>query len=106
MTDTIANVRKLDKTAEVFLDDKVIARNFVDEEGRRCSLGYVLPGDFEVTVEASETVEVLGGKFRLRLPGDEEYSVFSRGDIFYIPEGASYSMTVEDYFDYCVIFGL
>ena len=106
MEDIISSVQSLSKTADVFLDDKVIARNFVDAEGKNCSLGYVLPGEFDVTVEDSETVEVLGGSFRIQLPGEEEYSEFKRGESFYIPKGASYHLVVDDYFDYCVIFGL
>lgn len=106
MPNRIENLKSIDKKADVFLDGKVIARNMIMEDEKQCSLGYVLPGTYEVTVEESESVEVLGGDFTILLPGLNDYVSCKEGDKFYIPAGGSYKMIVNDFFDYFCIFGL
>ena len=106
MIKELKNLKSVDKSADIFLDGNVIGRNMVNEEGQNCSLGFVLPGEYEITIEDSETVEVLGGDFTILLPDSDEFVAYDAGDAFYIAENGTYKLKVKDFFDYYCIFGL
>lgn len=98
------SVKRIDKHADIFENGRVIVRHLFTAEGSRCALGLVLPGEYEITIEDSETVEVLGGDFSIMLPGSDEYKTYKEGETFYVPKNGTYKMIVKDYFDYYCVF--
>lgn len=89
------------KQANVYFDGKVTSRTVLFESGEKKTLGFMLAGEYEFNTDAEEIMEVLGGDMSVMLPGEKEYTLYSKGQSYVVPAHSSFKMIVEKYVDYC-----
>ena len=91
----------LQAKANVYFDARVSSRTFYMPDGTRKTLGLVTAGVYTFSTEFQEDMQILGGEFRLKLPGATDYVSYVEGDTFYIPSGIEFEVCTETYADYC-----
>ncbi|WP_434351876.1 pyrimidine/purine nucleoside phosphorylase [Trichococcus flocculiformis] len=89
------------KEANVYFDGKVTSRTVLFESGEKKTLGIMLAGAYEFNTDAEEIMEVLGGDMSVMLPGETEYTRYSKGQSYVVPAKSFFKMIVEKYVDYC-----
>ncbi|MBB3047658.1 hypothetical protein FHR99_001924 [Litorivivens lipolytica] len=88
------------KAANIYFDGKVSSRTVLFADGSRKTLGLMLPGEYKFGTEAAEIMEILAGKLRVKLPG-EEWQNIEGGQSFNVPANASFDIVIETPVDYC-----
>ena len=88
------------KAANIYFDGKVSSRTVLFADGSRKTLGLMLPGEYKFGTEAAETMEILAGTLRVKLPG-EEWQNIEGGQSFNVPANASFDIVIETPVDYC-----
>ncbi|MCD6420505.1 MAG: pyrimidine/purine nucleoside phosphorylase [Synergistetes bacterium] len=99
------NVSKVLKKANVYLDGKVTSRTIFLQDGKRVTLGIMLPGEYEFSTKDKEKMEVISGNAEVLLPGEGNWRSVGDGDVFCIPENSSFKIRVKELFDYCCYYG-
>ena len=99
------NVSKVLKKANVYFDGKVTSRTVFLQDGKRVTLGIMLPGEYEFSTNEKEKMEVISGSAEVLLPGEKDWKPVRDGDVFYIPENSSFKIRVKELFDYCCYYG-
>jgi uncharacterized protein YaiE (UPF0345 family) len=98
--DKLENVTAV-KKANVYFGGNVTSRTIFLEDGRRKTLGIILPGQYEFGTEDKEHMEVLAGKLNILLPGSETWASFETGQTFDIPANCKFKVSVNEVSDYC-----
>lgn len=89
------------KEANVYFDGKVTSRTVLFETGEKKTLGFMMAGEYEFNTDASEIMEILGGEMGVMLPGETDYTLYTKGQSYQVPAKSSFKMIVEKYVDYC-----
>jgi uncharacterized protein YaiE (UPF0345 family) len=100
LSDTFENVTIV-KKANVYFDGKVTSRTVLFEDGRRKTLGVMMPGEYEFGTGSREVMEILGGEMKVLLPDHEEWQVFETGQSFEVPADSSFKLELQGVVDYC-----
>lgn len=93
------------KKANVYFDGRVTSRTVLFADGTRKTLGFVLPGSYEFSTGAQETMEMLSGEMSVLLPGAAEWHTFKAGETFVVPANSSFKLRLEGTVDYCCSYG-
>ncbi len=93
------------KKANVYFDGKVTSRTVLFPDGSRKTLGILLPGDYEFSTGQREVMEVLAGRIKALLPGEQEWRVYEPGQSFAVPPESSFKMQIQEVTDYCCSYG-
>ena len=89
------------KAANIYFDGKVTSRTVLFADGRKKTLGIMLPGDYEFGADQKETMEILTGKLDVQLPGTTVWQHFTAGTRFEVPAGYRFKLKVQTVTDYC-----
>ncbi|MBS1197862.1 MAG: pyrimidine/purine nucleoside phosphorylase [Proteobacteria bacterium] len=82
------------KKANVYFDDKCISHTVVCAHDVRKTIGVILPSTLTFNTGAPEVMEGVGGKCRVRLPGETEWKEFGEGELFKIPGNSAFDIEV------------
>jgi uncharacterized protein YaiE (UPF0345 family) len=93
------NVRVARK-AEFSHGRKVVTRTLITAAGEMKSLGLMQPGVYRIATEAPETVEIVQGHCRAKLPGDQAWIDYEAGESFAVPANSHYEIEVGEVLDY------
>jgi purine/pyrimidine-nucleoside phosphorylase len=93
------------KKANIYFDGKVTSRNVLFADGRRKTLGFMLPGKYKFSTGARETMELLGGGVDVLLPGRADWQTFKAGESFEVPAKSSFQLKLTVPVDYCCSYG-
>lgn len=104
MSDKFENVTIV-KKANVYFDGRVTSRNVLFADGRRKTLGFMLPGEYEFGAGAPELMEILSGEMDVLLPGMTEWQTFREGQSFEVPANSKFKLVVKAPVDYCCSYG-
>ena len=105
MTTThIANVT-LDTQANVYFDGKCVSHGFQQADGRRASVGVILPATLTFNTGAAEVMECVAGGCEYRLAGDSDWKACGPGQRFSIPANSSFEIRVTEAYHYICHFG-
>ncbi len=104
MSEQFENVTVV-KKANVYFDGKVTSRNVLFADGRRKTLGFMLPGEYEFNTGAREVVEMLDGGMDVLLPGRLDWQTFKTGETFEVPANSSFQLKLTGPVDYCCSYG-
>jgi uncharacterized protein YaiE (UPF0345 family) len=88
------------REANVYFDGKVTSRVVLFADGTRKTLGIMLPGTYEFGTDERELMEILAGKLKVKLPG-EDWQTIIGGEQFYVPANAKFDVEVIEIADYC-----
>ena len=100
---TFENVSVI-KAANVYFDGKVTSRTVQFPDGRKVTLGIMLPGDYEFGTDTREIMEILSGELQVQLP-DEDWRSITGGESFIVPANVRFKLRVASITDYCCHYG-
>ena len=103
-TATISNVT-LTTQANVYFDGKCVSHSFTLADGKKKSVGVVLPATLTFNTGAAEIMECVGGSCEYKLAGSNEWQKSGPGDKFSIPANSSFEIRVTEPYHYICHFG-
>ncbi|SCZ80241.1 pyrimidine/purine nucleoside phosphorylase [Acidaminobacter hydrogenoformans] len=89
------------KAANIYYGGAVTSRTVIFEDGEKMTLGIMMPGDYEFGTAEKEVMEILSGKLRVQLPGDEEWIEIDGAYTFEVPADSKFKLKIEEVVDYC-----
>lgn len=89
------------KAANVYYEGKVTSRTVIQEDGSKVTLGIMLPGTYEFGTDGPEIMEILSGKLKVLLPGQEEWIHIDGEYTFHVPGQSKFSLEIFTVTDYC-----
>lgn len=87
--------------ANVYYDGSVTSRTVIMPDGTRKTLGIMQPGEYSFNTESRELMEVMAGKARVLLPGEEEWRTYGEGETFEVGANSSFRISTNSVLDYC-----
>lgn len=93
------------KKANVYFDGKCVSHTVVLADGTRKSVGVILPATLNFNTSAPEVMELLGGRCRVRLAGEQGWQDYGAGSRFSVPANSSFDIEVLETVDYVCHFG-
>jgi uncharacterized protein YaiE (UPF0345 family) len=93
------------KQANVYHDGKVTSRTVITADGKRLTLGVMLPGRYRFNTGEPERVEVTAGHCRVRWADADDWQDYPAGKVFSIPGNSHFDIEVTELLDYVCHFG-
>ncbi|MDA7416583.1 pyrimidine/purine nucleoside phosphorylase [Xenophilus arseniciresistens] len=90
---TLDNVSVSTK-ANVYFDGKCVSHSLVLADGRKCSVGVIMPGTLSFGTAAAEIMECSSGACEYRLAGTEEWVRSAAGEQFSVPANSKFDIRV------------
>lgn len=104
MTTQFDNVSVV-KKANVYFDGKCVSHTVMFADGTKKTLGVILPSKLTFNTGAPEVMEMTGGKCRVRLKGQDNWTEYQAGQSFDVPGNSSFDIEVVETMDYVCHFG-
>ncbi len=93
------------KKANVYFDGKCVSHTIYMPNGDRKTVGVIFPGKLTFTTKEPETMEIIAGRARVKLPGDADWRTCHAGDRFTVPANSSFDIEPLETLDYVCHFG-
>ena len=91
--------------ANIYFDGKCVSHTLLCADGSRKSVGVIFPSSLTFNTGAPETMEIVGGRCRVRLPGSTEWRNFAAGERFDVAANAAFDIETSETVDYICHFG-
>ena len=98
--DKLENVTVV-KAVNSYFDGKVTSRTVILANGDKCTLGVMLPGEYEFGTEKRELMEIMSGELSVLLPEETDWKTIRGGESFEVPASSKFQLKVTDITDYC-----
>lgn len=82
--------------ANVYFDGKVVSHTVLFATGEKKTLGLIYAGSYNFGTGVPERMDIVAGACRVRLAGEEAWTVYVAGSYFCVPGKSSFDITVED----------
>ncbi len=92
------------KKSNVFHDGRCISHTVIFPDGSRKTVGVLLPSTLTFNTNSAETMDILSGSCRVRLPGKTGWEHFGAGESFFVPANSSFDIEVSEATDYVCSF--
>lgn len=99
--DNVAVVKK----ANVFFDGKCVSHTVLFADGTKKSVGVIFPSSLVFNTGAPEIMEINGGKCRVRVKGETEWTTYEAGQSFSVPGDSHFDIETIELLDYVCHFG-
>lgn len=86
--------------ANIYDGGKVTSRTIITADGRRKTLGVMLPGTYHFNTDAPERVDVQQGRCRVKRNGESAWAEYRVGESFEVPGKSSFDIEVTELLDY------
>ncbi len=93
------------KKANVYFDGKCISHTVLCADGARKSVGVILPSTLRFNTGAPEVMDIVGGRCRVRLQGQTDWTEYGAGGSFAVPGQSSFEIETLETVDYVCHFG-
>lgn len=93
------------KKANVYHGGNVTSRTVITTDGKRLTLGVMLPGAYSFNTDEPEVIELIQGKCRIKIGDAGKWSDYSAGKNFSIPAKTRFDIEVTELVDYVCHFG-
>ena len=90
--------------ANVYFDGKVTSRTIEFTDGSIKTLGIMLPGEYEFSTNAPESMEIISGKLEVLLPNTNEWLTVNSNDSFKVIGNSKFQLKIHELTDYCCTF--
>jgi uncharacterized protein YaiE (UPF0345 family) len=87
---------RVELKANVYFDGGVISHSLLFPDGTKKTVGVIRPGTYRFDTGAPERMDILAGRCRVTLPGDETPRGYGAGTYFRVPGRSSFEITVEE----------
>ncbi|GAB4173212.1 MAG: pyrimidine/purine nucleoside phosphorylase [Terrimicrobiaceae bacterium] len=91
----IQNVTALAK-ANIYFEGKVISHTLITADGKRHTLGVILPGSYHFGTDAPERMQITAGGCRVVLDGSDASTDYAEGDVFEIPGKSGFTISTGE----------
>lgn len=82
--------------ANVYFDGKCVSHSVTLADGRKCTVGVILPSTLIFNTAAPEVMEGTGGRCEYRLDGTSEWIASGVGERFSVPGNAKFEIRVTE----------
>lgn len=86
--------------ANIYDGGKVTSRTIITADGKRKTLGVMLPGTYHFNTDAPERIDVQQGRCRVRRKGESTWAEYRVGQSFEVPGNSSFDIEVAELLDY------
>lgn len=93
------------KKANVYFDGKCVSHTVLLADGTRKSVGVILPSSLVFTTGAPEIMELIEGKCRIRLKGEDTWTEYSGGQSFSVQGDSAFDIETLETLHYVCHFG-
>ena len=93
------------KTANVYFDGKCVSHTVILADGTRKSVGVILPSTLTFNTGAPEIMELLQGRCRVRLAGQDQGQDYASGESFNVAANSSFDIETLENLHYVCHFG-
>jgi uncharacterized protein YaiE (UPF0345 family) len=90
--------------ANIYFDGKCISHTLQCADGSRKSVGVIFPSALTFNTGAPETMEIVGGRCRVKLAG-ADWREFTAGQQFEVGANSSFDIETLETLDYICHFG-
>ncbi len=80
--------------ANVYYDGKVVSHTILLPDGSKKTLGIIHPGAFHFGTDKAERMEIVAGKCRVKLDGQEKWQEYGAGQTFEVPAKSGFDIEV------------
>ncbi|MFL6660091.1 MAG: pyrimidine/purine nucleoside phosphorylase [Massilia sp.] len=101
---TLDNVT-LHKKSNVYFEGKCVSHTVTMADGSRSTVGVIFPSLLAFNTAAAETMEIVSGKCKVKLPGDEAWHLVEGGQQFHVAANSSFEIETLELVDYVCHFG-
>ncbi|WP_426100843.1 pyrimidine/purine nucleoside phosphorylase [Massilia sp. TSP1-1-2] len=101
---TLQNVT-LSKKSNVYFDGKCVSHTAVLADGSKKTVGVIFPSTLTFNTGAPETMEIVGGKCRVRLAGADTWVTYESGQQFDVAANSAFDIETLEMVDYVCHFG-
>jgi uncharacterized protein YaiE (UPF0345 family) len=91
--------------ANIYFDGKCVSHSMLCADGSRKSVGVIFPSTLTFNTGAPETMEIIGGRCRVRLAGAAGWQEFQGGQQFQVGANSSFDIETLETVDYICHFG-
>ncbi len=93
------------KKANVYFDGKCVGHIVELSDGSRKSIGVILPSSLVFDTAAPEVMELLEGRCRVKLAGEDGFTEYCAGQSFSVPGNSSFAIETLEMLHYVCHFG-
>jgi len=101
---TLHNVT-LHTKSNVYFDGKCISHTVQLTDGSQKTVGVIFPSTLTFTTGAPETMEITGGKCRVKLADADAWQLYEAGQQFAVPGNSAFEIDTLELLDYVCHFG-
>jgi hypothetical protein len=101
---TLENVT-LSKKSNVYFDGKCVSHTALLADGTRKTVGVIFPSSLTFNTGAPETMEIVGGRCRVRLAGEDAWHLYEGGQQFEVAANSAFDIETLEMVDYVCHFG-
>jgi len=103
---TITNIKgSVDPHANVYFDGKCVSHTIETPEGKKISVGVILPASLLFNTGAPEKMELIEGECRVKPKGSDSWTSYTGGQSFDVPGNSSFDIEVSKTLHYICHFG-
>ena len=95
----------VEPVANVYFDGKCVSHSIRLADGSTKSVGVIFPANLRFTTAAPERMELLQGRCRVRLAGEQEWREFAGGESFEVDGDSAFDIEVTEDLHYVCHFG-
>ncbi len=77
-----------------YFDGDVVSIAFNGEDGE-ATVGVMAPGEYEFGTSKHETMIMVSGGMKVKLPGEDGFKLYSKGDRFEVEANQKFNAVVE-----------
>ena len=88
------------KKANVYFDGKCVSHTVLLPNGTRSTIGVIFPSSLTFNTAAPELMEINLGSCKVRLKGEDGWTIYGVGEKFTVPGNSSFDIEVTEMLDY------
>lgn len=89
--------------ANVYFDGRVISHT-VMKDGKKISVGVILPGAYKFNTVSAEQMLVTTGSCRAKVAGQSSWTTYAPGESFRVAKNSSFDVAVDQMCEYVCTF--
>ncbi|MDC8760930.1 pyrimidine/purine nucleoside phosphorylase [Janthinobacterium fluminis] len=93
------------KKSNIYFDGKCVSHTVLFADGSKKTVGVIFPSALTFNTGAPETMEIVAGRCRVRLAGQDAWHHYEGGQQFDVPGDSRFDIETLDTLDYVCHFG-
>jgi uncharacterized protein YaiE (UPF0345 family) len=82
--------------ANVYFDGRVVSHSVLFADRSKKTLGLIYPGSYRFDTAAPELMEIVAGACRVRIAGNQEWTIHAAGSAFRVPASSFFEIAVDE----------